>query len=76
MERAAARLRHGGKPELGPGVVWRQDGGWRFACPLGCAVTRGEIFGSAAEAARAFVAHWAHEQDAELTSIARSHGGA
>ncbi|MBV8256470.1 MAG: hypothetical protein JOZ56_08415 [Actinobacteria bacterium] len=65
------RLRHKGPLQLGPGVVWREGRGWRYACPLGCATPPGEVFATASEAGAAARAHWESERDRELAEIAQ-----
>ena len=76
MERAASsiRLRHKGPLQLAPGVVWKDDGGWRYACPLGCANAAGQLFATAAAARTAALAHWDEQRERELAEIARLAG--
>ncbi|MBV8257926.1 MAG: hypothetical protein JO073_08925 [Actinobacteria bacterium] len=71
--RNASRLRHKGPLHLGPDVVWQEDAGWRFACPLGCATVRGEHFPSAADAGAAARAHWDAERERELAELSRGY---
>lgn len=67
-----SRLRHAGPLALGPGVVWRDERGWRFACPLGCYTERGAMFESAGDARAAAETHWIQERERELAEIAKS----
>lgn len=66
------RLRHRGRLTLTPGMVWRDDDGWRFACPHGCAAARREVYASPKEAAHALAAHWERERERELARLARA----
>ena len=61
---------HSGRPQTGPGVVWRAEDGWRFVCPTRCGHASGP-FESARAAADAFRAHWAAARDAEIAALAQ-----
>ena len=68
-------MRHRGPLKLEPGVVWRDDDGWRFACPHGCPTT-GDAFRTPTDAAHAFFAHWERERANELAQLARAQNAA
>ena len=71
QSRRPYQLRHKGPLQLGPSVVWKDERGWRYACPLGCATVPDELFETAAEAGAAARAHWQEERDRELAEIAQ-----
>ncbi len=62
---------HSGRPQVGPGVVWRAEDGWRFVCPARCGYESEGSFESARAAAAAFRTHWAAARDAEITALAQ-----